>query len=124
MRHFFVLALLVFMVSPCFSQSRAGERFKALSDAMGRTLEASNANLENYNQDAGAAESMKTYLRYRRRYESLSHALKVSESRMDLYFRTNDKPDVIIEERDKYENYVKQLEDVKSEYDNWLRNVN
>ena len=124
MKPFFVLAFLIFMVSPGFSQSKAADRFKALSDAMGRTLEASNANMESYDQDAAAAENMKTYLRYRRKYESLVNALKSSESRMDLYFRTNDKPDVIIEERDKYENYVKQLEDTKSDYDSWLKDVN
>ena len=90
---------------------------------MGRTLEASNSNLEEYNQNSSDGENMKTYLRYRRKYESLSNALRSSESRMDLYARTNDKPDVVSKERDKYENYIKQLESTKNDYDSWLRNV-
>jgi len=90
---------------------------------MGRTIDNSSANLENYNQDATDAENMKTFLRYRRKYESLNDALKTSESRMDLLLRTNDKADVIAAERDKYESYLKQLQDTKSEYDSWLRNV-
>ena len=123
MKPFFVFILLICLVFPCFAQTPASDRFKALSDAMGRTLEASNSNLEEYNQNSMDGENMKTYLRYRRKYESLANALKSSESRMDLYVRTNDKPDVVSQERDKYENYVKQLEETKNDYDSWLRNV-
>ena len=123
MKFFLALIILFCLVSPCFAQNAAPERFRNLSDAMGRTIDNSSANLENYNQDATDAENMKTFLRYRRKYESLNDALKTSESRMDLLLRTNDKADVIAAERDKYESYLKQLQDTKSEYDSWLRNV-
>ena len=123
MKLFFALIIVFCLVTPCFAQSAAPERFRNLSDAMGRTIENSSANLQNYDQDSSDAENMKTFLRYRRRFESLQNALRSSESRMDLLLRTNDKPDRIGAERDKYESYLKQLQDTKSEYDSWLRNV-
>jgi len=123
MKPFFVLIFLFCLGFPCFAQSAATERFRALSDAMGRTIEASNANLENYSQDATDRENMKTFLRYRRRYESLQNALRTSENRMELFVRTDEKADVVLEERNKYENFIKQLQDTKTAYDDWLRNV-
>lgn len=123
MKPFFVFILLICLVLPCFSQSTASERFRALSDAMGRTIEASNTKLENYNQDSTDAENMKTYTSYRRKYESLSSALKDSEMRLDRLIRTNDKASRVKDERDNYESLIKQLESAKSDYDSWLRNV-
>ena len=90
---------------------------------MGRTIEASNSKLENYSQDSSDSENMKTYTSYRRKYESLSNALKSSEMRLDTLIRTNDKASRVKDERDNYENLLKQLQDSKSEYDNWLKNV-
>jgi len=123
MKPFFVFILLVCLAFPCFSQSANTERFNALSDAMGRTLDAAKTNLENYDQDTTDSENMKTYLQYRRRYESLSSALKSSEARMDKLLRTNDKPARIKAERDRYEKLVNELQSAKSDYDSWLRNV-
>jgi len=123
MKPFFVFMLLACLAFPCFSQNAPSERFRALSEAMERTLSASNSNLENYSQDSADSENMKTYTNYRRKYESLSNALKSSEMRLDRYLRTNDKASVIKNERDNYENLINELQTTKNEYDNWLRNV-
>ena len=123
MKPFFVFILLVCLVFPCFSQNSNSERFKALSDAMGRTLEASKSNLEGYDQDTTDSENMKSYVRYRHRHESLSSALKDSEARMDKLLRVNDKPERIKDERDRYEGLINTLQTTKNDYDSWLRNV-
>ena len=123
MKYFFVLILLICVVFPCFSQTTASERFQALSDAMGRTLENSNYKLQNYNEDAIGSENMKTYQLYRRKHESLSNALKDSEKSVELRIRTNDKAAVIKKERDHYEKLIKDLQTTKDEYDSWLKNV-
>jgi len=123
MKPFFVFILLTCLVFPCFSQNAQTERFRALSESMDRTISASNSNLENYSQDASDSENMVTYTNYRRKYESLANALKSSEMRLDKYIRTNDKPSVIKDERDNYEKLIGELQSVKNEYDNWLRNI-
>ena len=124
MKPFFVFVLLVCLGFPCFSQnSKYSERFNNLSEAMGRTLDNGKSNLENYDQDTSDSENMKTYIRYRRRYESLSSAMKDSEARMDRLLRTNDKPARIKDERDNYEKLVNNLQSTKSDYDSWMRSV-
>jgi len=123
MKPIFVFILFVCLVFPCFSQSAASERFSALSDSMGRTLEAGKANLEVYDQDTTDSENHMVYVRYRRRHESLASAMKSSESRMDKLLRTNDKAARIKEERDHYEKLINDLQTVKGDYDNWLRSV-
>ena len=123
MKPFFVFIFFVCLIFPCFSQSTTSERFKALSDAMGRTLEAGKTNMETYDQDTADSENMKTYLHYRRRHESLSSAMKDSEARMDRLLRTNDKPARVKDERDHYEKLINNLEKEKGDYDNWLRSV-
>ena len=123
MRPFFVFVILFCLVFPCFSQSAHVERFNALGESINRTLTASNYNLELYSQDASDSENLKTYNNYRRKYESLSNALKSSEMRLDKLIRTNDKPVYIKAERDNYESLIKELQALKDEYDAWLRKV-
>ena len=123
MKPIFVFILFVCLVFPCFSQNVNLERYNALSDAMGRNLESGKANLETYDQDTKDSENNMIYLRYRRRHESLSSAMKSSEARMDKLLRTNDKTARIKDERDHYERLIKDLESTKGEYDNWLRSV-
>ena len=123
MKYFFVLILLAFLVFPCFSQSTSSERFQALSEAMGRTIEEGDATMENLNYDSAYSQNMKTYLSYRRKHETLSSAMNGSANRIDLYIRTNDKADKVTAERDNYENLLSELKTAKTDYDSWLRNV-
>ena len=122
MKPFFVFILLACLVFPCFSQSAASDRFRALSEAMGRTIEYSDSKLESLNQDAGDSEGMKTYTLYRRKHESLSNAIRDSEKKIDLLIRTNDRAAKVVDERNHYEDLLNELKTAKSEYDNWLRN--
>ena len=123
MKPFFIVIFFICLVSPCFAQSAASDRFRSLSDAMGRSVESSNANLENYKQNANDGENMQAYLGYMRKYESIINALRTSEEKMNTYERTSEKPGKVSEERDKYEGFIKKLQETKGEYDNWLRNV-
>ena len=126
MKPFFVFIFLICLVFPCFSQNSqnsSADRFSALSEAMGRTIESGKTNLENYDDDTMAGENARTYANYRRRHESLASAMKDSESRMDLMVRTNERPSRLKDERDHYEELIGNLESTKKDYDNWLRNV-
>ena len=118
---FIVLACL--LVSPVFSQNKNQTRFKALSDSMGRTLSDSNTKLENYTDEMHNSGNMKTYASYNQKYSVLVKALNVSEIKLDRLIRTNDRTVDIKDERDHYEDLIKQLESTKSDYDNWMKSV-
>jgi len=123
MKPIYVLAIFFCVTFSVFSQSANSERYKALSDSMDRTISNSNYRLEDYDEMASDSGGTKTYTYYNRRHESLKAALSESERRLDLLIRTNDRNAVIKEERDNYERLIRQLEQVKSDYDNWLRTV-
>ena len=123
MKPFFLFIFFVCFGLPCFSQNANSERFKGLSDNMGRTLENSKANLEDFDQDAGDSKNMRSYSHYRDRYESLSTALRDSEQRLDKLIRTYDRTERIKTERDQYAELIQTLESTKTDYDNWLKSV-
>ena len=124
MKHFFVFTLLACLVLPVFPQSANKQRFQALGDSISWTASSSNNKLANYDEQITDDGNVKSYTNYRRRYDSLSKALKESEARLDLLIRTNDKSAKIKDERDNYESLIRQLESLKSDYDSWLSNVN
>ena len=113
---FFAVACLAF---PVFSQSGNVQRYNALSENMGTTLNRSSAKLADFDSQVKDDGEIKVYTSYRRKYEDLVKALQESESRLNLYLRTNERSAIIKAERDNYEVLVKQLQTVKSEYDNY-----
>ena len=123
MRTFFVFAIFICVTFQGFSQNASSDRYKSLSDSMGRTISSSNSKLETYDEMTKDNGVGKSYSYYNRKHESLKKALGESEKRLDLLIRTNDRNSVIKEERDNYEELVKHLEDLKSEYDKWLKSV-
>jgi len=123
MKFFIAFMILVCVVFPGFSQSAASDRFQALSDSMDRTINSSNSKLESYDEFSSDSSNTNTFMRYNRRHEVLREALGDSESRLDLLIRTNDRPSLIREERDNYENLLNNLKSLKSDYDSWLRSV-
>ena len=123
MKFFIAFMILVCVVFPGFSQSAASDRFQALSDSMDRTINSSNSKLESYDEFSSDSSNTNTFMRYNRRHEVLREALGDSESRLDLLIRTNDRPSLIKEERDNYENLLNNLKSLKSDYDSWLRSV-
>jgi len=123
MKFFITFVILVCVVFPGFSQSASSDRFKALSDSMDRTINSSSSKLESYDELSLDSSNTNTFMRYNRRHEVLKEALGDSESRLDLLIRTNDRPSLIREERDNYENLLNNVKSLKSDYDSWLRSV-
>ena len=125
MKYFAVSVLFICIAFPVFSQNSNTnkERYRALSDSMDRTVSNSNSNLEYYNELSAGNSNTKNYAYYSRKHDFLSNALKESERRLDRYIQTNDRPSRIKAERNNYERLIKQLETVKSEYDEWLSSI-
>lgn len=123
MRAFFVFAIFICVTFQGFSQDANSDKYKALSESMDRTISSTNSKLETYDEMARDSGNTKSYSSYNRKYETIKFALNQSEQRLDLLIRTNDKPSIIKEERDNYEELKKHLEDLKSEYDKWQSSV-
>lgn len=121
MKIIFGFTVFFCLVFPAFSQSASVQRFNALGDAMGTQISSSTEALAEFDELVKEDGSVKNYSGYKRRYDSLVKALEESEARMNFLLRTNDRSDIIREERDRYENLLNELQTVKSEYDNWLR---
>ena len=120
MRFFVILTVLICIAFPGFSQSANQERFKALSTSMERTVTSSHDKLENFNDLVAEDGKTKNFTAYQRKYQTLSKALNESEAKLNFLIRTNDRASRIKAERDNYERLVKQMEDLKAEYDDWM----
>ena len=124
MKTFFAIIIFASLAFPVFSQTgNTQQRFRNLSESMEATITRSNNRLANFNQLASNHEAVQSYASYRVRFETLGKALADSENRLSLLTRGNARTDVIKEERDNYESLIRQLQALKSDYDNWLRTV-
>jgi len=120
----FLTILIVFaclLVFPVFSQETNDQRYQALSDSMGRTLDSSNSRLDYYRDAMNDSGAMKGYASYRGKYSSLLRRLNETEIKLDLLIRTNDRTVLIEDEVGHYESIIDELESTKSDYDRWLR---
>ena len=124
MKSFLVFFLFSCLALPVFSQSaNLQQRFRALSDDMGQTVSTSNSRLQDYDEQTMNSGNGRTYTSYLRRFEQISRALRDNEERLDFLIRGTARTPLIRAERDKYERRIKELESVKTDYDNWLRTV-
>ena len=125
MKRISIFLILFCFVFPVFSQTNSAnaQRFSALSDSMGTTVSKSNVLLEDFNSQIKDDGDVKVYTSYKRKYESMVKALQDSEYLLNLYLRTNERTATIKAERDNYENLINQLQQVKSEFDNYLRSA-
>ena len=132
MKYPVIFILFICLALPAFSQSRDtrdarakeanNQRYKALGDAISRTASNSASNLEYYDDLVLDSGNTKNYTQFVRKHRSLTKSLRESEERLDFELRTNGRNTTIREERDKYEGLTKQAEDLKAEYDDWLKN--
>ena len=120
MRFFACFIIFVCLAFPAFSQNAREDRHRALSDSMDYTLSDSRSKLENFNEDLKDSDTGNSYASYREKYVSLQRRLNETEARIDLLTRTKDKTSLIKEQRDKYENLINELDQVKSDYDSWM----
>ena len=123
MKLFSAFIIFTFLAFPGFSQSSSKERFQTLGVSIDRSVSSNNDKLAYYDDLVSDDGNTKNYSAYRRRYESLSRALNESESRLNFLIRTNDRTSKIKKERDNYERLIKEMENLKSEYDSWLSRV-
>ena len=115
--------VLFALVLPVFSQDTGAQRYKSLSDTMGTTVSSSNDKLKDFDQRMVYNGNGKVYASYKQRYDSLYRSLQESEIRMNRLIQSHDYSDSLKQERGRYENLLRRLESVKSEYDNWLNSV-
>ena len=133
MKKFVVFILFICLPFMVFSQSNRNnqntkspqeinkQRYQTLGDEIGRTADTSSTNLKNYDDLVLDNGQTRNYLEFQRRHRSLTKALKEKEDRLDFEIKTNGRSDTIREERDKYEVLVQRAEDLKSEYDEWVK---
>ena len=115
--------LFAFLALPVFAQSSNAQRQRALGDAMATTISSGNSALADFDSRFSGDSQIKIYTDYKRRYESLSKDLEASERKLDFLLRANDRRANIQMEYDNFSGLLKRLQDVKTEYDNWLRTV-
>jgi hypothetical protein len=116
--------IFVCLAFPAFSQAKIPDvDFNELSDAMDSSITRSTSVLAEFDANLNDDGNFKAYSLYRKRYDDLVKALRESEARMDLLYRTYDRSDHVRRERDTYNDLLTQLQAVKSEYDAWLRTI-
>ena len=122
MKYFAVFVILVGLAFPVFSQNTAlNRRFTALGDSMNSTISSSTATLADFNSQIKDNGEVKMYTSFLRQYNYLAKALQDSESKLNLLLRTNDRTIFITDERDYYEDLIKQLQAVKSDFDAYAK---
>jgi len=122
MKYFAALVILVGLAFPAFSQNAAlTRRFTALGDSMNSTITASTSTLADFNSQIKDNGEIRTYTTFLRKYNFLAKALQDSETKMNLLLRSNDRTSFITDERDNYEDLIKQLQAVKTDYDAYLK---
>ncbi|MDR0497400.1 MAG: hypothetical protein LBH42_07285 [Treponema sp.] len=117
------LVILTCLSFPVFSQTRNQQRQRALGEAIGSTITDSTSILADFDSRVKDDGDNKTYTTYRNKYNELARALHESESRLNFLLRTSDRMSYIKEEHAVYDDLLKQLQTVKSDYDTWLRSV-
>ena len=123
MRVFIGFIIFTCLAFPGFSQNARSQRVKALSDSMGTAVTRGTATLADFDSRTGDDGQIKVYTDYRRKFGDLSKAMQDSEDKLNFLLRTNDRARFIKEERDNYDDLLKQLQTMKSDYDTWLRTV-
>ena len=116
----------VCLALPVFSQSQSPDQkqlFNALSDSMDSSISRNTTKLADYDSYSNNDSDFKMYSSFKKRYDDIVKALRESEAKMDLLFRTYDRADYVKRERDNYDDLLSQLQAVKTEYDNWLRTI-
>ena len=125
MKVFIGFAIFVCLAFPVFSQNQNSnaDQFSALNDSIESSVSRSTTILAGYDSKLINDDNFKVYSSFKKRYEALVVALRETEVKMDLLFRTSDRADYLKKERDTYDGLLTQLKTVKDEYDSWLQTV-
>ena len=119
-----VIFLILFSFAfPAFSQTANQQRYRALSDAMGTTLSRNTAALEDFDSRVSDSGHYGRYSQFYRQYNNLARGLSESERRLNFLLQGNAPSGQINDEHKAFENLLRRLETLKSDYDSWLRTV-
>ena len=123
MKILIIAILFAGLLMPVFGQDANASLYRSLDESMGATLSYNSSRLQNFDREIIYNNQGKAYSTYKIRFDALSKALEDSEFKLDRLLQSHDTSANIRAERDRYEGLVRQLEEVKSDYDNWLRAV-
>jgi len=122
MKYFAVFVILAGLAFPVFAQNTTlDQRFSALSDSMATSVTTATATLQDFDAQIKEKKETNIYVSYLNRYGYLITALQESEGRFKQLISTNDRNRNIEEERNTFEDILKQLQSVKSDFDNYLK---
>ena len=121
---FFVIAIMFAgLIAPIFGQDANAPLYRSLNDSMNTTISDSTNALKSFDNDIINNDQGKVYATYKLRYQALSRALTASETRLSRLLDFNDTPANVRAERNRYENLIRQLQAVQTDYDNWLKGI-
>ena len=124
MKLFVTFLLLTCLAFPALSQSQAQmTRYRQLGDNMENTLSRSNTRLQEFDSRILDNGHARMFTNYRLRFEDLTRSLRTSELLLDQFIRSNDRAEHIRRERDNYEGLIQELQEVRTDYDGWLRSI-
>ena len=123
MKSFIIAIILAALVLPVFGQDANAPLYRTLDDSMGATISYGSSRLQDFDRDIGYNNQGKVYSTYKLRYDSLSKALQDSEAKLGRLIEFHDTAANIKTERDRYESILNQIQQVKSDYDNWYKTV-
>ena len=119
---FFSIILFTFTFQ-AFSQAANVQRYRTLGDSIGTTLTRNTAVLADFDSRVKDDGTTQRYARYFRYHNDLARALRESEFKLNFLLRGFAHRSLIEEEHKNFEGLLRQLEVLKTEYDNWLRTV-
>ena len=123
MKFFIIAILFACLIAPIFGQDAYAEVYQSLNESMGTSISHSTESLENFDRQIVHENQGKVYASYKIRYQALSRALQESEITMERLIRFQATPAHLRDERNRYESLLRQLENLRSDYDTWLRNT-
>jgi len=123
MKLLFVSIILFALTFPAFSQAANVQRYRALGDAIGVTLDRGTAALADFDSRVRDDGTTLRYTRFLRQHMDLTRALRDSEWMLNFLLNGNAHPNVIHEEYANFQDLIEQMQTLRTEYDAWLRTV-
>ena len=124
MKYFAVLVIFACLAFPVFAQNTAiSQRISTLGDTMGNAITKNTATLAEFDSQITDNGTIKTYISFKRKFEDVSKSIGESEDKVKLLLRTNDRTVFVKAERDNYEELLKQMQSVKSDFDTFARSA-
>jgi len=123
MKAFVAFVFFLCFAFPAFSQSANVQRFRALGDAMAATHARNTEALADFDSRINDDGSMQRFAFFLRQHSDLSRALSQSEFRLNFLLNGNAHRTVVSEEHENFTELLSALDELRTEYDAWLRTV-